>query len=117
MSHKSRLPCFTLLTITEFTANGSVLTEIACASAADVNIAVEAALQAFRTTWGTKCPAHTRGRLMNKWADLMEQHADEICALEALDTGLPEAQCRARVFTYVTEFPHDRQKLRDNKTV
>lgn len=33
--------------------------------------------------------AHTRGKLMNKFADLIEKNQDEISALEALDNGKP----------------------------
>jgi len=34
-----------------------------------------------------KVPAAQRGILMNKLADLMDAHFDELCALEALDNG------------------------------
>lgn len=34
-------------------------------------------------------PAHERGRLMTKLADLILKHHDELSALEALDNGKP----------------------------
>lgn len=44
-------------------------------------------IQAYKTTWGLHCPGAQRGRLLNKLADLLEQHIDELAALEALDVG------------------------------
>lgn len=53
----------------------------------DVDIAVKAAEEAFKTSWGLKVPAAARGKLLFKLADLVEKHVDELCALEALDAG------------------------------
>ena len=64
-----------------------MLTKVASASAKDVDIAVKAAKQAFKTSWGLKVSGYDRGRLLNKLADLLEKHADELSALEALDVG------------------------------
>ena len=52
-----------------------------------MDIAVEAAKNAMKTTWGFKTSGDLRGRMLNKLADLMEQHADELAALESLNTG------------------------------
>lgn len=52
-----------------------------------MNTAVKAARRAFETTWGMNAAGSLRGRLLNKLADLMEQRADELAALEALDNG------------------------------
>ncbi|PSS37837.1 hypothetical protein PHLCEN_2v305 [Hermanssonia centrifuga] len=68
-------------------ATGTLITKISAASAKDVDIAVQAAHNAYKTSWGHKVPAYERGRLMNKLADLMEKHAEELSALEALDAG------------------------------
>jgi len=57
------------------------------ATARDVDIAVEAAQKAFDTVWGLNTPGNVRGALLNKLALLMEQHADELAALESLDNG------------------------------
>jgi aldehyde dehydrogenase (NAD+) len=40
-------------------------------------------------------PASERGKLMYKLADLMETHADELSALEALDNGKPKSFAKA----------------------
>jgi aldehyde dehydrogenase (NAD+) len=64
-----------------------VLTSIAEGTAKDVDRAISAAKRAFETSWGLKVPGARRGELLNKLADLMEQHSEELAALEALDNG------------------------------
>ena len=71
------------------TADGSVLAQISAGNAKDIDIAVKAAKQAFKTSWGLKVPGHERGRLLGKLADLVEKNIDELSALEALDGGKP----------------------------
>jgi aldehyde dehydrogenase (NAD+) len=68
-------------------ATGKVITSVAAGTKKDVDVAVEAAKQAYKTSWGLKCPGAVRGRLLNKLADLLEKHTDEFAALEALDVG------------------------------
>lgn len=70
--------------------NEKVITHIAEADSADVNLAVAAAKKAFSlgSPWRTS-DGVTRGRLMNKLADLMERDAEHLAALEALDNGKP----------------------------
>lgn len=70
-----------------FPATGKVLTKIALGSSDDVDIAVTAARQAFKTSWGLNAPGSTRANLINKLADLVEQNADELAALESLSMG------------------------------
>jgi len=66
---------------------GKLLTKVVEGAPKDVDAAVEAAQKAFDTTWGLNCPAHQRGSLLNKLADIMESRFDELCAVEALDNG------------------------------
>jgi len=77
-------------------ATGEVLTQIAEASAADVDQAVAAARQAFDDPKGAwrKMSASERGRLIWKLADLMEQHIDELAEMETLDNGKPIFESR-----------------------
>ncbi|KXN85885.1 Aldehyde dehydrogenase [Leucoagaricus sp. SymC.cos] len=56
-------------------------------SSKDVDLAVEAAGKAYKTVWGLKVPGAERGKLLGKLADLVEKHADEMAALEALNVG------------------------------
>lgn len=68
-------------------STGKVITSVGVGSAKDVDIAVAAAKQAYKTSWGLKCPGTVRGKLLNKLADLMEANIDEFSALEALNCG------------------------------
>jgi betaine-aldehyde dehydrogenase len=73
--------------------DASLITRIAEAKAADVDRAVDAAQAAF-PRWSSLAAAD-RGRLLLKLADRIEEHADEIAQLEALDTGHPIRDARA----------------------
>ncbi|KAI6100125.1 aldehyde dehydrogenase [Pisolithus croceorrhizus] len=67
--------------------NGKVITSISEGTPKDVDLAVDVAEKAFETTWGLNCPGNKRGLLLNKLASLLEEHTDELAALEALDNG------------------------------
>ena len=73
--------------LTNPSANGKVITSVAEGTAKDVDRAVQVARHAFETLWGFKVSAAERGKLLNRLADLIEKHADELAALEALDNG------------------------------
>lgn len=84
--------------------DGAVIAKIAAATAADVDLAVEAATRAF-PTWSAM-PAAERGRLLLRLADAIEANADELARLESLDTGTRFAirvrsTCRARPRAFV----------------
>src|SRR5262250_4005722 len=77
-------------------STGEVITQVAEADAADVDKAVGAARAAFdHGPWRKKLTAAQRGVLMNKLADLIEKHADELAQLESLDNGKPYHVARA----------------------
>lgn len=67
--------------------DGSKLIDIAEAKTADVDIAVNAAREAF-PAWSRSNGAD-RAQLLHKLADALEANFDEFTALEALDTGHP----------------------------
>lgn len=71
-------------------ANGKVIANVAEADAADVNIAVQAAKNAFKlgSPW-RRMDAIDRGYLLNRLADLMQRDAAQLAALESLDNGKP----------------------------
>ncbi|SOZ40329.1 aldehyde dehydrogenase family protein [Cupriavidus neocaledonicus] len=73
--------------------DGSVITHIAAAQAADVDEAVAAAERAF-PAW-SRMAAAQRGRLLLKLADAIEANAEELARLESLDTGHPIRDSRA----------------------
>src|SRR6202044_2979969 len=60
-------------------ATGEEICQVAEADAANVDMAVAAARAAFspKSSW-RRMSAAERGRLLNKLADLMEKHADEL---------------------------------------
>ncbi|KAJ7150506.1 aldehyde dehydrogenase [Mycena crocata] len=66
---------------------GKIITKVAEATAADVDLAVKAAQKAVDTTWGLNSSGAQRSELLNKLARLMERDIDELSALESLDNG------------------------------
>lgn len=73
--------------------DGTVLAHVAEATAADVDLAVEAATAAF-PAWRAMA-AHDRGRLLLKLADTIEADTENLARLEAIDTGHPIRDCRS----------------------
>src|ERR1017187_708496 len=69
-------------------STGDEICQISEADAPDVDRAVKAARAAFNGSW-RKVSAAQRGVLINRLADLIEKHADELAKLEALDNGKP----------------------------
>src|SRR5438105_6983451 len=70
-------------------STSEVITQVAESDAADVDKAVAAARAAFDKGPWRKMSASQRGVLMNKLADLIEKHTDELAQLESLDNGKP----------------------------
>ncbi len=68
-------------------ATGEVLAKVAHAEKADVDKAVKAARKALETGPWSTMDAADRGRLLFKLADLVDQKADELAALESLNCG------------------------------
>ena len=75
-------------------ATEEVICQVAEGDAADVDKAVEAARDAFdRGPW-PKLDARDRGRLLHRLADLIEEEADDLAALETLNNGKPYRDAR-----------------------
>src|SRR5262245_50867830 len=68
-------------------ATGETLCQVAEADKSDVDRAVKAARQALESGPWKTMDAAERGRLLFKLADLAEQHAEELAALESLNCG------------------------------
>jgi phenylacetaldehyde dehydrogenase len=66
-----------------------VIARCAEGDAADVDRAVSAARRAFEEGDWSRMKPVDRERLMHRLADLIEQHADELAELEAIDNGKP----------------------------
>lgn len=79
--------------LTENPATGQPLARVAACDAPDVDRAVRAARRAFEAgTWSRMKPAD-RKKVLLKFADLLEAHADELALLDTLEAGKPIRDC------------------------
>lgn len=70
-------------------ANGRLLTEVAALDVDDVDAAVHSARKAFESgVWSLRAPAE-RKKILQRFAELMMEHRDELALLETLDMGKP----------------------------
>jgi aldehyde dehydrogenase (NAD+) len=69
-------------------ATGETLAEVAEADKADIDKAVTAARKAFDGKWSKVSP-RDRGKMLYKLAQLIEENASELAALETADNGKP----------------------------
>src|SRR5436190_1087272 len=69
-------------------ATGETIAGVPESTAADIDAAVEAAERAFAGDWGDTTPAE-RFELLSKFADALDEHADELGELESLNVGKP----------------------------
>jgi len=75
-------------------ATEEVIAEVSEGDKEDVDLAVDAARDAFDNGEWSRMDARDRGLLMLKLADLMEAETDELAALETLDNGKPISDAR-----------------------
>ena len=75
-------------------ATGEVITSVAEADKADIDLAVKAARKAFEEGPWSKTTATDRGRILSKLADLIMEHRDELAELETMDNGKPISDAR-----------------------
>ncbi|HMM00334.1 MAG TPA: aldehyde dehydrogenase family protein [Bacilli bacterium] len=68
-------------------ANGEYLTSIADASNEDVDLAVKAAQEAFKT-WSKTTPVE-RATILNKIADIIDANRELLATIETMDNGKP----------------------------
>jgi betaine-aldehyde dehydrogenase len=73
-------------------ATGEVFRTVAEASAEDADRAVRAAARAFED-WGSRTPIQ-RAKVLYRWADLLEEHVDELGLLETRDMGMALGDAR-----------------------
>jgi acyl-CoA reductase-like NAD-dependent aldehyde dehydrogenase len=71
-------------------ATGEIIAVVAEADSGDIDRAVRAARKALEGPWG-RMRAADRGLVLQRFAQLLEDHAQELIALESLDTGKPLA--------------------------
>jgi betaine-aldehyde dehydrogenase len=73
-------------------ATGETFRTVAAAGAEDADRAVRAADRAF-PDWGARTPIQ-RARVLNRWADLIAEHVDELALLETRDMGMAIGDAR-----------------------
>ena len=66
-----------------------VIAHVAEGDEADIDLAVKAARRAFEEGPWSEMDARERGRLMMKWADLIDAQQEDFARLEVLDNGKP----------------------------
>ncbi|KAG6545482.1 hypothetical protein Mapa_013084 [Marchantia paleacea] len=71
-----------------------LIAHVAEGDAKDINLAVKAARKAFDEGPWPKMTAYERVKILNRYADLLEQHNDELGALDSIDSGKPYDQAR-----------------------
>jgi acyl-CoA reductase-like NAD-dependent aldehyde dehydrogenase len=70
-------------------ADGTMLADVACCAAEDADLAVKGARAAFEGgAWSRMAPMD-RKMVLVRWAELIDQHAEELALLESLDVGKP----------------------------
>ena len=75
--------------------DGRVLTDVAMADAADVDRAVSAARAAFDDRrWSGMAPTDRKDVLI-RWAHLVNEHAEQLAVLTALEMGKPAREAQA----------------------
>jgi aldehyde dehydrogenase (NAD+) len=74
-------------------ATGELLAQVAEGDLEDIDRAVAAARKAFTGPWSKWKPAE-RQLLLLKLADLVEQHIEELAALDTFDMGAPISRTR-----------------------
>ena len=73
-------------------ATGEVFRTVAEAGPEDADRAARAAARAFED-WGVRTPVQ-RARVLYRWADLIEEHADELALIETRDMGMAIGDAR-----------------------
>ncbi|KAG2589732.1 hypothetical protein PVAP13_5NG383046 [Panicum virgatum] len=66
---------------------GEVIANIAEGDKADVDLAVKAAREAFDNGPWPRMSGYERGRILYKFADLIDQHVEELAMLDTVDAG------------------------------
>ncbi|KAL3690346.1 hypothetical protein R1sor_016655 [Riccia sorocarpa] len=69
-----------------------VIAHLSEGDAVDIDIAVKAARKAFDEGPWPRMPAYERVNILNRFADLLEKHSEELAALDAWDSGKPYEQ-------------------------
>jgi phenylacetaldehyde dehydrogenase len=78
-------------------ATGQRIAEVPAGGPEDVDRAVRAARRAFDEGTWPSMPIHRRSRILNRFADLVEERLDHLFRLETLNNGRPVIETRAQL--------------------
>lgn len=82
-------------------ATGDLVANIAVSSISDVDSAIDSARTAFRSTpW--RNDGATRARVLNRWAEAMRSHAEELAELLTREQGKTIGQARGEVASSIS---------------
>jgi gamma-glutamyl-gamma-aminobutyraldehyde dehydrogenase len=80
--------------VTENPSTGQMLAQVAAGDAADVDVAVTAAREAFEDGRWSRRPPAERKKVLLALADRMESNLEELAELDAREAGKPISDCR-----------------------
>jgi gamma-glutamyl-gamma-aminobutyraldehyde dehydrogenase len=75
--------------VTTNPANGEALAEMSAGTVEDIDRAVAAAKKAFRSGVWSRMAPRERMEVLYRFADLVDEHAEQLAVLETLDMGKP----------------------------
>jgi acyl-CoA reductase-like NAD-dependent aldehyde dehydrogenase len=78
-------------------ATGEVIASVAAADAADVDAAVRAAQETFRSGVWSRMAIHDRARIMTRFADGIEARMADLYTLETMNNGRPITETKAQI--------------------
>jgi acyl-CoA reductase-like NAD-dependent aldehyde dehydrogenase len=78
-------------------ATGDVIAEVPAADEADVDRAVDAAKRAFTEGSWPRMGSFERARILDRFADLLEENLDRLYVLETRNNGRPVVETRAQL--------------------
>lgn len=84
-------------------ANGETLAEMSAGTAVDIDRAVAAARSAFRSGVWSRMAPQNRLDILRRFADLIEEHTEQLAVLETLDMGKPISDVISEDLPAVTE--------------
>ncbi len=79
---------------TENPANGQELAQIAACGTEDVDRAVRSARAAFEDGRWSRLAPSARKKTIQRYADLVDEHAEELAQLDCIEGGKPITDCR-----------------------
>ncbi len=78
-------------------STGTEISRVSCASAADIDRAVEVAAMRFEDGVWSRRSVHDRARVLTSFADRIEDALEELFQLETLNNGRPIRETRAQI--------------------